>query len=164
MASRLSFRPRVPSSALGLTAVVAALCGLAFADTDALLSQGFEIALAKSEAQTLAKLDTSAGSEDFWLRKSAHDGRIVPAAAKPIAVGDRLTISSGGAAQVLEVVEISPLPGGLETVVSVGRSRRLIAVTCQDAVGGRDAPLVHLVLDADSGWPALLGTKAPRAL
>lgn len=167
MTSRSSSLARFPISAIGLAAVGLALGGLAFANTDTLLERGFERALARSpdtSGTTLARREAAAGSEDFWLRKARPRQNIVPAAAKPLAVGDPITISSGGVDRVLTVTAVSELPAGFEQVVADGRTRRLVLVTCRERIRGGDGPLVHLVLDADGGWPAVFGVGSPRAL
>ncbi len=167
MPLRSSFLSRFAISAFGLAAVGVALGGLALANTDALLERGFERAFERAahESPIIApRRETATGSEDFWLRKPRPDGRIVPANVKPLAAGDRITISSGGIENVLEVISVGELSGGLERIVAEQRPSRFILVTCRDPAKGGHGPLVRLLVDADGGWSTLFGTESPRVL
>ncbi len=160
-----SFSRSLLRSLAGLAAVGVMLGGLAFANTDALLERGFERAIARSAPSPDAApgVETASGTEDFWLRKPLGDGPIVPVSVKQIAVGDRVTVNSGGAARVLEVVAVNAMRAGLARAVFGGHANGLAVVTCRDTAQGQDGPLVRFVFDA-AEWPAVFAAASPRAL
>lgn len=159
-----SFSRSVPFSLAGLAAVAVMLAGLAAANTDVLLERGFARALERgaSPVDSAPRLETASGTEDFWLRKPPHDAPFLPASVKPVAVGDRVTINSGGTARVLEVTNVGALVRGFAPAVFGDLANGLIVVTCRDIAKGPDAPPVRFVFDA-AEWPATLEAAAPRA-
>jgi hypothetical protein len=101
-----------------------------------------------------------AGSEQFWLTHVVHDASAP--FTKPVAVGDRVTISSGGHDQVLHVVTVDKLDSQL-IPISSERPTRLLLVTCRDQASPESRP-VRFLIEADDALPTLASPKAARAL
>lgn len=92
---------------LATALLVAAGAGAIITNPPLTIDQGFEKALNTSRAELTFKPhhDNRAGDEGYWLTRAEMQS---PALfAKPVAVGDRITISSGdGLERRLEVVEV----------------------------------------------------------
>jgi len=156
----------IPIAALGLALAGLGGVALTLGNSDAVVERGFERALAKmSNGQDgpAGKSTTVAGSEDFWLTHVDPKGS--PLTAKPVAIGDRVTISSGGRKRVLRVVEIDELDSKIIPVSSSSpRPARLLLVTTQDE-SDRNAHPIRFLIDEDDASPALSpASKRARAL
>lgn len=156
--------------ALALLALVGA--AVSTANPEAVVTERFAAALKSMPAQrTAATQPPISGSEAYWLaekrRHEAEGAAIEPAAwsapfAGNVTVGDRITIASGKAQRVLEVVAVSlvePTPGTAEAARAEPAPRQ-IAVTCRDLTAP-DGRLTTFL--APAGLSTAHG-KAPRAL
>lgn len=146
---------------------VAAVAGAALVRTDLLLSRGFgnaldasrpglsfETATAKEKVQGIA-----AGDEGYWLTRAEVESPTP--FAKPLAIGDRISISgSDGHARQLEVVDLKAIGGNSARTGQMAHPR-LLLVTCRVAgegvVGQPQAP-VRFIVEAEPVAPA---TPAP---
>jgi hypothetical protein len=134
----------------GLALIALLGAGIAATNTDAVVAGRFTAAL--EAAPPRAKVDVAvttgadktlvSGSEAYWLEKRRHDeagAALEPAAwSTPllgnVAVGTRITFSTGQDAHEFEVVavtEIAPSPGAA-TQASNGHVERRLAITCRD--------------------------------
>jgi hypothetical protein len=102
-----------------------------------------------------------AGSEQFWLTHVVHDAGALPLA-KPVAVGDRITITSGGRERILNVVTIDKLDSSL-ILTSSEQPARLLLVTCRDETDPEARP-VRFLIEADDEIPALSSVRTARTL
>jgi hypothetical protein len=162
MVSRATLKSRLTVLA-GIA--VAAAAGAALARTDLLLSRGFgnaldvqrpgltfEVVTAKGQPQSAA-----AGDEGYWLTRAEVESPTP--FAKPLTVGDRITISGhDGAERQLEVVDLKAIGGGSARAGQM--HPRLLLVTCRvagDASARAEAP-VRFIVEAEPPIPA---TPAP---
>jgi len=140
--------------------VLGAAAGAAVLHTDVLLSRGFgnalgaqrpglsfETAAAKAPAQGV-----TVGDEGYWLTRAEVES---PAPfAKPLAVGDRITIAGrDGRERQLEVVDLKAI-GGNAVRVAGAAHMRLLLVTCRVTGEGADAP-VRFIIEAEPAAPSL---------
>jgi hypothetical protein len=159
MASTGAMKIRVIALA-GVGAAVAA--GAVVLRTDALLSRGFGHALESSRPglsfEASAAKDGQqavAGDEGYWLTRAEVQS---PAPfAKPLAVGDRITISGhDGRERQLEVMALKVV-GDNKARAPRAVPMRLLLVTCRvtGETGDRaDAP-VRFIIEAEPASPAL---------
>jgi hypothetical protein len=144
--------PAIPLTLFAATLAFAAAIALTNADT--VVAKAFAVALdapatAAGDAGTRAPL--VAGSEEYWLMRGRKDRRagIEPATwsapAMRFAVGDRITITSGGSERVLEVVEVADAADVTRIDTGAAGARQLL-VTCRDATSG-DGRLVRFLTD-----------------
>jgi hypothetical protein len=147
---------------MGVAAAGLGTAGLTLGNGDAVVERGFERALATMDDRgaTGRAAPAIAGSEQFWLTHVVHDAN--PAFTKPVAVGDRITINSGGSERVLHVVTVDKLDSSI-VLTSSERPARLLLVTCRDQANPDGRP-VRFLLDADDELPALSSAKTARAL
>jgi hypothetical protein len=107
--------------------------------------------LSLTSAGAAAQARSAVGDEGFWLTRAEVES---PAPfAKPLAVGDRITISAqDGRERQLEVIDLKTIGAGTATrVVSEAGHNRLLLVTCRVLGGaGRqgDAP-VRFIVEAE---------------
>ncbi len=152
----------------GLALALAAGAGLA--RTDLFVGPGFGKALEKpraglsfDSAATRARAEaTAAGDEGYWLTRAEVES---PGPfAKPVAIGDRITIAGrDGGERQLEVVDLKAIGGNL---VRTGTDHvRLLLVTCRvvGPAGGQpaeraEAPVRFIVEAGPQPMPA---TPAP---
>jgi hypothetical protein len=160
MVSKATLKSRVVVVA-GLAVALAA--GAAVLHTDLLLNRGFGNALEASRpglsfdtvaAKELAQRAT-VGDEGYWLTRAEVES---PAPfAKPLAVGDRITIAGrDGRERQLEVVDLKAI-GGKAVRVTGAAHMRLLLVTCRvtgEAAEHADAP-VRFIIEAEPAVPAL---------
>jgi hypothetical protein len=155
----------LPVTVLGLALAGLGGAALILGNSDAVVERGFQRALAEMTAdQTTARKSTTvAGSEDFWLTHVVHKN--APLTAKPVSIGDSVTISSGGRERVFRVVDIDELDSKIIPISSSSsRLARLLLVTCRDEADPNGRP-VRLVIEADDSSPALSPvSKRARAL
>jgi hypothetical protein len=165
MARRLYRLTNLPVAALGVAAAGVGTAALTLGNGDAVVERGFERALATmAERPDSAKSKplAVAGSEQFWLTRVAHDAN-APLLTKPVAVGDRITINSGGHERVLSVLTIDKLDSSL-LLTSSERPARLLLVTCRDQTNPGSRP-VRFLIEADDEVPALSSvTRTARTL
>ena len=110
MAKRPLRLTNLPVAALGIVAIGVGAAAMTLGSSDTVVERGFERALAsRAEQPNAMKIAAPAvaGSEQFWLTHVVHDASAP--FTKPVAVGDRVTISSGGHDQVLHVVTVDKL-------------------------------------------------------
>jgi hypothetical protein len=147
---------------------IAAGAGALLARTDLLLSRGFGNALDASRPslsfETVAAKDASpgitAGDEGYWLTRAEVESPTP--FAKPLAIGDRITISSQGHDRQLEVVDLKAIGGNL---VRTGQTANphLLLVTCRvagEAAGEASAPVRFIVEAQPTPAPAPAAAKA----
>lgn len=166
---------KIPKAALGLAVVAAAaIGGVHLLDTDAIIERSFEVALqgmhGASQPAAGPAIPTVAGTEDFWLRQPAIGLDRASSTPNPgvpgksaTAVGDRITITSGGVERAYEVVAINPLSSDVTRIDTGANSDRLYVVTCRE-LAGKGNRVIHFVVNADGGWPELLGASPARTL
>jgi hypothetical protein len=155
MASSATVKSRVIVLA---SIAVAAAAGAALARTDLLLSSGFgnaldaarpglsfDTAATKEQAQGIA-----AGDEGYWLTRAEVESPTL--FAKPLAVGDRITISGqAGNERHLEVVDLKAI-GGSSARTGQMAHPRLLLVTCRVAGEAAAAP-VRFIVEAELAAP-----------
>jgi hypothetical protein len=154
----------LPVAALGVAAVGVGSAALTLGNGDAVVERGFERALAtRADRPDTGKIAAPAiaGSEQFWLTRVVHEAGGAPLT-RPVAVGDRITINSGGRDRVLNVVTIDKLDSSL-LLTSSERPARLLLVTCHDETNPEARP-VRFLMEADDDIPALSSAKAARTL
>jgi hypothetical protein len=164
MPRRLYRLTNIPVAALGIAAAGVGVAALTLGNGDAVVEHGFERALATMADRTdgaRPKTAAIAGSEQYWLTHVVHDpSALLPT--KPVAVGDRITINSGGHDRVLDVVTIDKLDSSL-LLTSSERPARLLLVTCRDQASP-DARPVRFLIETDDEVPALSALKTARTL
>lgn len=163
MARRPLALSNLPVAALGIVAAGVGIAAMTLASSETVVERGFERALASRAQQPGAlKLATPAvaGSEQFWLTHVVHDSTAL--FTKPVAVGDRVTITSGGQERVLHVVTVDKLDTQI-VPISSERPTRLLLVTCRDQASPEARP-VRFLIEADDTLPTLTSPKAARAL
>jgi len=155
----------LPVAVLGLSLVGLGAAALTLGGGDAVIERGFQRALAEmADDQSASSRSTIVvGSEDFWLKYVVHNGS--PITAKPVAIGDKVTISSGGRERVLNVVDIDELDSKIIPISSSSsHPARLLLVTCRDEANPNGRP-VRLVIEEDDASSALSPvSKRARAL
>lgn len=133
----------------------AATAGALFARQPFSMSQGFEKALSTSRSEftfNTATVHNRVGDEGYWLTRAEMQS---PALfAKPVAVGDRITISgTDGVERKLEVVTVKAV--GLQAQPGEPTSPGLLLVTCR--LGG-EAPasetLVRFIVEGQMATQA----------
>ncbi len=131
-----AIRKNVPVAVLGLAAAGLGAAAMMVGNGDAVVERGFQRALADLDktAASAKLLPVVAGSEDFWLTHLVHDTG--PIVTKPVAVGDRITINSGGRDRVLSVVTVDKLDSQV-LPISSERPTPLLLVTCRDETNRR---------------------------
>jgi hypothetical protein len=146
--------------------LVVAVAGLGAAaltlgNGDAVVERGFKRAFAAmGDRHEAARTGDVAGNGQFWLTHIVHD--VGAAATKPVAVGDRITIASGGRERILRVVDVAKLDSSI-VPASSERPAPLLLVTCRDEASPASRP-VRLLIEADDEAPALSSAKAVRTL
>ena len=162
MARRALRLTNLPVAALGLVAAGVGIAAMTLGSSDTVVERGFERALASRAEQpgdTRIAAPAISGSEQFWLTHVVHDGTPF---AKPVAVGDRVTITSGGRERILHVVTVDKLDQKI-VPISSERPTRLLLVTCRDQADPDSRP-VRFLIEADDQLPVLSSAKAARAL
>lgn len=166
--SRIMAKPslnNLPVAALGVAAVAlsAAVYSLG---SDAVLERGFEkafasldgaAALAQGAGKTADKgadVVTTAG-EHLRVSKVAHNA---DAFAKPVSIGDRITIASGGRERTLHVVKVDQLDSSIVPASSANPAP-LLLVTCSDEKNPKARP-VRFLIEADEALPVLSAAGA----
>jgi hypothetical protein len=163
--SRWTFRlTNLPVLALGLAAAGFGVAALTLGNGDAVVERGFKRALA-SMATEPGTARTTVGKDaevraPFWFRHAVHKGGAHRT--KPLAVGDSITISSGGQDRVLHVVGVDKLDSSV-LPVSSDRTAPLLLVTCRDEANPESRP-VRLLIEADDELPAVSLVSIPRTL
>jgi len=155
MASNATWRGRLIAMTGCATAIVVAAVGVL--RSDVLLNRGFGYALQTARpglsfdgSTTKAQDRASAvGDEGYWLTRSEVES---PAPfAKPLAVGDRITIAGhDGRERQLQVVDLRAVGGNAARPARSG-GMRLLLVTCRvtgEAGDRADAP-VRFIIEAE---------------
>jgi hypothetical protein len=142
---------------------VAVAAGVGVLRSDLLLNRGFGNALQASRpglsfdavATKAPPQGTQVGDEGYWLTRAEVES---PAPfAKPLAVGDRITIAGrDGRERQLEVVDLKAVGGNAARLLRTG-AMRLLLVTCRVNGEGADAP-VRFIIEAE---PAVRSVPAP---
>jgi hypothetical protein len=159
MARRALRLTNLPVAALGLVAAGVGIAVMTLGSSDTVVERGFERALASRQPDTRIAAPAISGSEQFWLTHVVHDGTPFT---KPVAVGDRVTITSGGRERILHVVTVDKLDPKI-VPISSERPTRLLLVTCRDQADPDSRP-VRFLIEADDQLPVLSSAKAARAL
>jgi hypothetical protein len=157
-----AIRKNLPIAVVGLAAVGLSAAAVTLGNGEAVVERGFKRAIADMDGKAAAgkPLPVIAGSEEFWLTHLVHDAN--PTAVKPVAVGDRITITSNGRERVLNVVTVDKLDSQV-LPISSERPLPLLLVTCRDESDPHSRP-VRLLLEAGDELPALSSAKAARTL
>lgn len=153
-------RRNLPIAALGAAAFGLGAGAVMLGNGEAVVERGFQRAIANLDDGARKPRPVIAGSEEFWLTHVVH--QTDPAIAKPVAVGDRITITSNGAERVLNVVDIDRLSSQILPITSE-RPTPLLLVTCRDAAEPGARP-VRFLIEADDqlpGAPASNGERRP---
>jgi hypothetical protein len=160
--ARRPFRlTNLPVAALVVAAAGLGAAALTLGNGDAVVERGFERALANmADRPDAAKMPGLAGNGQFWLTHVVHDAGTT--FTRPVAVGDRITISSGGRERILRVVDVAKLDSSI-VPASSERPAPLLLVTCRDEASPTSRP-VRLLIEADDEAPALSSAKAARTL
>jgi hypothetical protein len=161
MASNATLKSRVIVVA-GFAVAVAAGAGVL--RSDLLLNRGFGNALEASrpglsfdkvKAKEPAHGATAVGDEGYWLTRAEVESPTP--FAKPLAVGDRITIAGrDGRERQLEVVDLKAVGGNAARTLRTG-GMRLLLVTCRvtgEGADRADAP-VRFIIEAEPAVPAL---------
>ncbi len=160
------FGARCRGCALLLFGVAAGVAATSAATmSDSLLERGFGRALSVSHADlTFAPgaaartAETAAGNEGFWLTRAEVQS---PAPfAKPLAVGDRITIAgSDGQERRLEVVDMKAVGGRTS---ALGVRGRLLLVSCRvtGEAAQASATTVRFLIEAAAEQPLPRPAKA----
>ncbi|WP_072376007.1 hypothetical protein [Hyphomicrobium sp. NDB2Meth4] len=158
-----ALRKNLPIAVLGLSAAGLGAAAVTLGNGEAVVERGFQRAIANMDADAGAKraAPVVAGTEEFWLTHVVHDAGT--ATAKPVSVGDRITISSNGTQRVLNVVTVDRLDNQVLPVSSTAHPTPLILVTCRDEANPQARP-VRFLLEAGEELPALSAVKAARTL
>jgi hypothetical protein len=162
MARRALRLTNLPVAALGLVAAGVGIAATTLGSSDTVVERGFARALAsraEQPADTRIAAPAVSGSEQFWLTHVVHDGTPFT---KPVAVGDRVTITSGGRERILHVVTVDKLDQKI-VPISSEHPTRLLLVTCRDQADPDSRP-VRFLIEADDQLPVLSSAKAARAL
>jgi hypothetical protein len=150
----------------GFAAVTVA--GAALWHTDLLVARGFGKAL-EGAKPTLSfqpatkgnQAQTVAGDEGYWLTRA--DVESSTPFAKPLALGDRITISGGdGRSHQFEIVDLKVAGTTLPVSANGQTLPRLLVVTCRSVGEGGKQSQVRFIVEADAVDP---GTVArPKTL
>lgn len=131
------------------------------------MSQGFAKALDTSRAELSFNPPPSghnrAGDEGYWLTRAEMQS---PALfEKPVAIGDRITISgTDGLERKLEVVDVKAIGAGER--LGKGTPSGLVLVTCRTQDGAQSEALVRFIVEGQPQAPAKpeKTASAPKAL
>ena len=128
--------------------------------TDLLLSRGFGNALGRFPARSVVRdggrqaVGAAVGDEGYWLTRAEVESPTP--FAKPLAIGDRITIAGrDGRERQLEVVDLKAI-GGHHARASQAMHPRLLLVTCRvagETAGRAEAP-VRFIIEAEPVAPA----------
>ena len=167
MARRPYRLTNLPVAALGLAAVGLGAAALGLGNGDVFVERGFTRAFASmgdkaSHDATVGKgADMIIGAgEQLRVTRAAHDPSAV--FGKPVAIGDRITITTGGRERTLHVVKVDQLDSAI-VPASSGHPAPLLLVTCQDEANATARP-VRFLIESDETLPALSTTTAARIL
>lgn len=157
-----AIRKNLPIAVLGLAAAGLGAAAMTLGNGEAVVERGFQRAIADMDGKAAPgkPLPVIAGSEEFWLTHLVHDAS--PAVSKPVAVGDRITITSNGRERVLNVVTVDKLDSQV-LPISSERPTPLLLVTCRDEGDPHSRP-VRFLIEAGDELPALSSVKAARTL
>lgn len=156
-----ALRRHLPIVVLGVAAAGLGAAAVSLGNGEAVVERGFQRAIANMDAKSPTRpLPVVAGSEEFWLTHVVHDSTFT--STKPVAVGDRITISSNGRDRVLNVTAIDKLDSKVLSVSSEGQAP-LLLVTCRDETNPQGRP-VRFLIEAGDELPALSSAKAARVL
>ncbi len=156
-----AMRKHLPIVVLGIAAAGLGAAAVTLGNGEAVVERGFQRAIANMDTNSATRpLPVVAGSEEFWLTHVVHDATFVPT--KPVAVGDRITISSQGRDRVLNVTTIEKLDRQV-LPVSSEPATPLLLVTCRDETNPEGRP-VRFLIEAGDTLPALSSAKAARIL
>jgi len=158
-----ALRKNLPIAVLGLSAIGLTAAAVTIGNGEAVVERGFKRAIADMDGDATSRRarPVVAGSEEFWLTHVVHDAN-GPATTKPVTVGDRITISSGGTQRVLSVVTVDRLDSQV-LPISSERPTPLLLVTCRDEANPQSRP-VRFLVEAGEELPALSSAKTPRTL
>lgn len=147
----------------GFTAVAAV--GVALWHTDLLVARGFGKAL-EGARPTLSFQPTAksgqkqavAGDEGYWLTRAEVESPTP--FAKPLALGDRITISGrDGRAHQLEIVDLRAVGTTIPVAAGSHAQPRLLIVTCRSVgeAGNQLQGQVRFIVEADAVDPGKIG-------
>jgi hypothetical protein len=148
----------LPVAALGVATAVLGTAAVTLGNGDMVVEHGFNLALASmadrsGQVKSGADLVISSG-EQLHLAGSTL--------VKPVAIGDRITITSGGHERILHVVKVDQLDSSI-VPASSPHPTPLLLVTCRDDSNATGHP-VRFLIEASEGLPALSSPTRPRTL
>ena len=158
-----AIRKNLPVAVLVLAAAGLGAAAVCVGNGEGVVERGFQRAIADLDAKSptpASRQPVVAGTEEFWLTHLVRDQGAL--SAKPVSVGDRITISSNGHDRVLNVVTIDKLDSHV-LAVSTDRPTPLLLVTCRDE-GNPNARPVRFLIEAGDDFPALSSAKTARTL
>jgi hypothetical protein len=138
-------------------AIAAVAGGVSALRSDLLLSRGFGKAFQNSAPalsfDTVAPKDrtqAASGDEGYWLTRAEVESPFP--FAKPLAVGDRITITGrDGHERRLEVMDLKAIGDN----PARGAQLRLMLVTCRVAETGSEETTVRFIIEAEPPAPSL---------
>lgn len=164
MANRPYRLTNLPVAALGVATAGLGAATLMMGNGDVVVERGFERALASMADRAGQAKGTDvviAGGEQLRVSRAVHDAGVP--VLKPVTVGDRITITSGGRERVLHVVAVDPLASSIVPTASKQRPAPLLLVTCRDDANPAGRP-VRFLIEADETLPVLSSASAARTL
>ncbi|MDX2204264.1 MAG: hypothetical protein NW223_16045 [Hyphomicrobiaceae bacterium] len=151
---------------LAAALAAAAAAGALFARLPFSMSQGFEKALSTSRSELTfnpSATHNRAGDEGYWLTRAEMQSPGL--FEKPVAIGDRITITgTDGVERKLEVVAVTAV-GGTQPVAAAA-TRGLVLVTCRLKGDAAGETLVRFIVEGQTAGPAKPEKTAstPKAL
>lgn len=159
-----AIRKALPIAVLASAATGLGAAAVTIGNGESVVARSFQTAIADMDEQTPSPVrggPVVAGTEDFWLSNVAHVGALD---AKPVSIGDRITISANGRDRVLNVVTVDRvIDNNITPVSSAERPTQLLLVTCRDESNPRAQP-IRFVIEAPHEMPALSSAKTIRTL
>lgn len=148
-----TIRKALPIAVLASAATGLGAAAVSIGNGEGVVVRGFQNAIADMDVQTASAARVGpvvAGTEDFWLSNVAHNAALE---ARPVSIGDRITISANGRDRVLNVVTVDRvIDNNVVPVSSTGRPTQLLLVTCRDESNPRAQP-VRFVIEAGQEMP-----------
>ncbi len=153
----------LPVAALGVATAALGTAALTLGNGDMVVEHGFERALASmpDHASQAKGADLVIGSgQQLRVTPTVHEAGAM--FLKPVTVGDRITITSGGRERILHVVKVDRLDSSI-VPSSTAHPPPLLLVTCRDDASASAHP-VRFLIEADEALPALSSATAARTL
>lgn len=146
----------------------AALAGAAALRADLMVVHGFKQALGSPNSKAsldLAsqgrRLQAEVGDEGYWLTRA--DVASTTSFSKPLAIGDRITITDrNGRERRLQVVDLKPVGVPLFQTATGTPTARLVQVICLDVDAPERDAMVRFIIEGEIAEPATTPSPAPQ--